>query len=620
MTIKDFDGILVHIGGFGRYQMVLFLVNCLVNTFFAFVYYGQMFMTLTPPHWCTPPPHLQKLNLTEEELKELTIPRDASTGEFLHCTMYNVDFNEVVRTNTSWPNVSWPTTSCIHGWNYNYSLYYPTITSQLDWVCDNDWRPALSQSLFFVGSLVASPVLGWAADKWGRLPVIVLTNMIGCVAGIASAFCTSFASFTAFRFIVGMTYDTHYMATYILLLEYVSSQYRTIMANVPIMLFLTTAMCAMPWMAMGIANWSTFAVVIHAPQAISFLFLWLIPESARWLLGQGRVKDTIKILKKAAKVNRKPLTPEVIQEFEAYGTKQARTDHHKTASVLDLLRRPRLRLRFVVLCIMWMVITVAYDGHMRNTEHIGSNVFTTFCIAGFVELPADFLTMVAVEKVGRRHTTVFTLVVSGLVSFVVAALPPGHTMTIMWMAVMGRFMITMAINVGMQYPVEVLPTVARGSCSGAIHTLGHVSVFASPYIVYLTKYGHYLPYVILGALTVGGGLVCLVLPETLNQNLPDTLEDGEKFFSDQSFFYDPCTRRRSKGTLREEDDSSKEDDSPKEDETVRDAEDGDPRTNEMLCFTKAPKEQNISPCQERCHTPVNDDNSQALTSEDARQT
>ncbi|KAK8727065.1 hypothetical protein OTU49_009920, partial [Cherax quadricarinatus] len=233
----------------------------------------------------------------------------------------------VVRTNTSWPNVSWPTTSCIHGWNYNYSLYYPTITSQLDWVCDNDWRPALSQSLFFVGSLVASPVLGWAADKWGRLPVIVLTNMIGCVAGIASAFCTSFASFTAFRFIVGMTYDTHYMATYILLLEYVSSQYRTIMANVPIMLFLTTAMCAMPWMAMGIANWSTFAVVIHAPQAISFLFLWLIPESARWLLGQGRVKDTIKILKKAAKVNRKPLTPEVIQEFEDGDHRSLRRTH-----------------------------------------------------------------------------------------------------------------------------------------------------------------------------------------------------------------------------------------------------------------------------------------------------
>lgn len=72
-----------------------------------------------------------------------------------------------------------------------------------------------------------------------------------------------------------------------------------------------------------------------------------------------------------------------------------------------------------------MVISVAYDGHMRNTEHIGSNVFITFTIAAFVELPADFLTMVAVEKVGRRHTTVSTLVLSGLASFVIALLPKG---------------------------------------------------------------------------------------------------------------------------------------------------------------------------------------------------
>lgn len=72
-----------------------------------------------------------------------------------------------------------------------------------------------------------------------------------------------------------------------------------------------------------------------------------------------------------------------------------------------------------------MVITVAYDGHMRNTEHIGSNMFITFTIAGFVELPADFLTMLAVERVGRRHTTVWTLIVSGLACFAIAAIPEG---------------------------------------------------------------------------------------------------------------------------------------------------------------------------------------------------
>ncbi|XP_069188486.1 organic cation transporter protein isoform X1 [Procambarus clarkii] len=576
MTITDFDSIFVHIGGFGRYQMVLFTVNCMMNSFLAFVYFGQIFMTLTPPHWCRAPPDLQGLNLTEEQLKDLTIPRDASSGKFLQCRIYDVDFPELLRSsmvwpnasrptaswaNTSWPsaswanaswpsaswaNASWPTTSCTHGWTYDYSLYYPTITSQLDWVCEEDWRPAFCQSLFFVGSLVASPVLGWAADKFGRLPVIVITNMVGGVFGVASAFCTSFATFTAFRFIVGMTYDTHFMVMYILLLEYVSSEYRTIMANVPIMFFLTLAMCAMPWIAVGVADWSIFTIIMHAPQLICFFFIWLVPESARWLLAQGRIEETVKILTKAAKVNQKTLTQEVIKDFENFGKEQAKQDN-KQVTVIDLLKTPKLRLRFLVLCVMWMVITVAYDGHMRNTEHIGSNMFITFTIAGFVELPADFLTMLAVERVGRRHTTVWTLIVSGLACFAIAAIPEDDTMSIMSMAVAGRFMITMAINVGQQYPVEVLPTVARGSGFGAIHTLGYIAAFASPYIVYLSKYGHYLPYVILGALTVVGGAVCTVLPETLNQSLPDTLEDGETFFSDQTFCYNPCSRTSSRG-------------------------------------------------------------------------
>lgn len=55
----------------------------------------------------------------------------------------------------------------------------------------------------------------------------------------------------------------------------------------------------------------------------------------------------------------------------------------------------------------------------------------------------------------------------------------------MVMAFVGRFLITVTMNVGHQYPVEVLPTVARGQGMGTMQTLGFASAFASPYIVYL---------------------------------------------------------------------------------------------------------------------------------------
>ncbi|XP_042868886.1 organic cation transporter protein-like [Penaeus japonicus] len=521
---------------------ILFWVICLMNVFLVIVYFGQFFMTLTPPHWCAPPSDLASLNLTSEQVKRLTIPKDAHTGKYLECVRYQVDFKQVVESNASWPDPSWPTTGCSHGWNYDFSLYYPTITSELDWVCAEDWKPTLAQSLFFVGSLVGSPVLGWAADAWGRLPIIVATNVVGGLAGVASAFCSSFVSFAVFRFIVGMIYDTHFMVAYILLLEYVSSKYRTIMANVPIMIFLTAAMCAMPWIAMALGHWTFFTIAIYVPLLTCIVFIWIVPESARWLLSQGRVEEAVAILKRAGRINRRPLSDEVVEEFKAYGWKQTEEKEDRKITVTDLLKTPVLRRRFLVLCLMWMVIILAYDAHMRNTEHIGANVFTTFTLAGAVELPADFLTMVAVEKLGRRHTTVWTLVAGGVMCLAIAAVPPDNTSMVLVLAIVGRFLVTMSINVGQQYPVEVLPTVARGSGSGAIHTLGYVAAFISPYVVYLSKYGHFLPYTILGVVTIVGGLVSLLLPETLDQKLPDTLEDGETFFGDQGCCYNPCAR------------------------------------------------------------------------------
>ena len=49
-----------------------------------------------------------------------------------------------------------------------------------------------------------------------------------------------------------------------------------------------------------------------------------------------------------------------------------------------------------------------------------------------------------------------------------------------------------------------------------------------------------LPYIVLGALSVFGGLVCLLLPETANQNLPESVADAERFGAEQSFFEMPC--------------------------------------------------------------------------------
>lgn len=58
-------------------------------------------------------------------------------------------------------------------------------------------------------------------------------------------------------------------------------------------------------------------------------------------------------------------------------------------------------------------------------------------------------------------------------------------MTVLAMA--SRFFITIAMNTGIQYTVELIPTQLRGQGTGVVHITGHGATFFSPFILYLVK-------------------------------------------------------------------------------------------------------------------------------------
>ena len=39
----------------------------------------------------------------------------------------------------------------------------------MNWVCDDAWRPAFTQSLFYAGGIVGTLFFGYTADRLGRV-------------------------------------------------------------------------------------------------------------------------------------------------------------------------------------------------------------------------------------------------------------------------------------------------------------------------------------------------------------------------------------------------------------------------------------------------------------------
>ncbi|ETN60287.1 hypothetical protein AND_008090 [Anopheles darlingi] len=66
--VVDFDDLLPHVGEFGRYQKILFLLMIPFAFFVAFVYFSQIFITLVPEeHWCYVP-ELQHLSVEQSSM------------------------------------------------------------------------------------------------------------------------------------------------------------------------------------------------------------------------------------------------------------------------------------------------------------------------------------------------------------------------------------------------------------------------------------------------------------------------------------------------------------------------------------------------------------------------
>uniref|UniRef100_A0A1A9X3B2 Major facilitator superfamily (MFS) profile domain-containing protein n=1 Tax=Glossina brevipalpis TaxID=37001 RepID=A0A1A9X3B2_9MUSC len=524
--VMDFDDMLTKLGEFGRFQKILFLSMIPFSCFLAFVYFSQIFLTLIPEEfWCNVP---ELEGLTVEETLSLAIPK--IVGEYSKCLVYDVNFTELLLRNISSANVSWPTRACYAGWHYNYTyIPYISLASERDWVCDRAVLSTYAQSLFFLGAIMGGLLFGWWADRYGRIPSLIACNLMGCTAGIITAYVQNFWQFAIVRFLMGFAFDNCFTMMYILVLEYVGPRYRTLVFNMSFGLFFTTAACSLPWLAYYLANWRLFALITSAPLILAIFTFLILPESARWLISQGQIETAIKILKKMEKSNGSQVQPEVYEHFahSCLNSLQENYDHHYRYSLWDIFKTPRLRCNFSLMIIIWLSITLIFDVHVRNVNSLGLNVFLTFSLLCFTELPANALLAVTLDKFGRRWWFCFSLITSGLLSFFASSVPLG-----LWsasLAVAGRFFVNISYNVGSQYAAEILPTVVRAQGLAFIHLMGYVALMVAPFVAYLANISETLPLVVLGFLGIISGLLSLFLPETLNCDLPETLHDGEVF-------------------------------------------------------------------------------------------
>ncbi|KAH8302815.1 hypothetical protein KR044_010888, partial [Drosophila immigrans] len=536
----DFDDLLPEIGEFGLYQKILFVLMIPFCFIASFVYLSQIFMTLPPENYYCFVRELSSIQ-SEEERKMLSIPKE-SDGSYSHCRMYDLNYTALARAKnrSEYINSSLSDVPCRQGYVYDDPFNFRTATMEFNWVCDNDAYATYAQMIFFLGSVVGCMGYGHLADRIGRVSALVSSCGLAFFGSVFSSFATSFMGFAISRFFVGASYDTCFTMIYILVLEYVGPSYRTFVANMSLAMFYSPFTVLIPWLAYYSGNWRRFSILFSVPIVFGLMGFCVLPESARWLVSVGKIDNAIEILQRVARRNNRTVSKIKWQTFrescEQFYREEIEGRHF---TIVSIFKRSRLARYMVLMIIIWMTISLLYDGHVRAASVLDrENIFVVFSIACATEIPGDLLVTITLDRLGRRWCACISTALSGVFSLLAANFT--DSIRVLACALAGRFFANISYNIGLQWAAEVLPTVVRAQGVSFIHTLGFVAMLLSPPIIYLSHLSIALMLNTLGVLGIIGGLLALFLPETLHQDLPQTLSEGNRFGRHQRLWHFPC--------------------------------------------------------------------------------
>lgn len=520
-----FEELLEDAGGFGLYQKLLafvFLLSAMCTA--GISYWTQIFILLEPHHLCSLPNENSSLNV---------IGRDSC---HLYVQSNDTNLNETVKIH------------CNSGWDYDFKDLFPTMTTEQNWVCEENWRMYMTHTAFWVGSVVGFFTSGILADRFGRKLTIIILEIISVGANISSIFMTSHVTFSIMRFLTGFTVLTSSTLAFLMTIEYIGVSQRTMIGMLQGLGWTITAAIA-PWILYYVRNWRKMLLICAVPNVLMIFMLWWVPESASWLLTRGKKEEAIKILNRIAIVNKKKLDRDHFRRIlNRKNTYESKEEHSKEifSSIIKVIRTKYLRKNLFLLLILWFFVSLCYNGNTLETINLHFNIYLAFSIGAMVELGANIFFFVTAEKFGRRWANFISNILGTIFAISTLALPRNEFLVEFACVMVLRFAYAWSYDVTLQYGTELLPTAIRGRGVAVQLMIGDIGNCIAPSIVYLNYFNPHYPLLVFGTLSIGSAIIALVLPETADQPLPQTIEDGSKFGIGQSFFLCPFLEKRKK--------------------------------------------------------------------------
>ncbi|XP_075979723.1 organic cation transporter protein-like [Anticarsia gemmatalis] len=518
VTVDDILSILGPFGRFNIYSYILILFPVFLSGMYSSVY---NFEVMDLKYRCAIPE-------CEDEIFELnfTIPHDHN-GEPAKCVRY-APFTNITYTNTSQclPHL-FDTSMEIECDSYVY-LEEHSIVKEFDLACQN-WKRSLVGTVHNAGFFVAIPLTGLISDKYGRRPAVIFAAVSNGVFGVIRALSVNYNMFVVFEFLEPAFGAGVYTACFVLALELVGPKGRVFASLLFNTMFILGGV-GVTLLSWWLQNWRYLLFVIYTPSVFVFIYIWMLPESFRWLFSKGRYEEGVKVLKKSERINKVDVPKDHYEQVEKQATKQ-RDDRkcenleRNQSTFNQLLKSSMIWKRLFICSFLWISSTLVYYGLSINAIELSGNSYLNYIVIIVIEAPANVCKLICLDKFGRKKVIAVAYFMTALILTSYAFVPAGNWSMILYLG--GKFFITLAYNSLYVFAAEVFPTNYRTSLLAMCSTIGRIGSTVAPLTPLLTRYYQYLPTMIFGGMAALSGFLVLILPETNNMKLPDSLKEAQ---------------------------------------------------------------------------------------------
>lgn len=205
--------------------------------------------------------------------------------------------------------------------------------------------------------------------------------------------------------------------------------------------------------------------------------------------------------------------------------KRLQTQQKPTANVWDLFRHSTLRIWTLSLLYIWFTNSLVYYGLSFLSSQFDDDVYYSLKMMCIVELPGIVLTTYAVEKMSRKRVLMSVMLIGGIACTISSLLPETYGGLKLALAIFGKMNISGSFSLIFVYTVEIFPTVLRISGLGLCSVFARIGGMVAPYVLQLEMFGPKFPFLAIGITSLIAGVVSVVLPETKDKKLPDTIEE-----------------------------------------------------------------------------------------------